>query len=130
MNKKGFTLIELLIVGLILGIFAWVIVGMAVSPAHGLEINKLLPADNATITDVVRLLRQDPNLHIIIMVYSDDWIADTVAPLIKESKTVFRTLIDRGVLDRQIVQLFANKGGLSEDPLPTPATEGLYLYLD
>jgi len=127
MNKKGFTLLEFIITLAIICILITMIYGTS---AEGMEIDKLMPADDATVVEVSRLLKQDSLLTVTILSYAADWNMDIVAPLMKKSKAVSRTMADRGVLDSQIIWGFANKGGLAEDPMPIPRADGVYLYLN
>lgn len=130
MNKKGFTLIEVMITVAIIAILLAIMIPAFIDKANGMEIQKLMPADDATVKEVARLLEQDPYLTVVLLTYATDWNTEITAPLIKESKVVFRTLVDKGVLNRQINWLFANSGGLTGDAMPTPAADGIYLYLE
>ena len=130
MRQGGFTLVELLCVLAIIGILIMVVAAQFGDEAHGAEIQKLMPADDTSVKEVVKLLRQDPHQTVIVLTYAANWVMDTIDPLMDESKVVFRTLIDAGIPEQRITWTFANKGGLMEDPMPTPPKDGVYLYLE
>jgi len=130
MNKKGSTLIKLLIVGCIIGIVATWVVPALFDEAHGMETQALMAADDATVSKVVRILRMDKYQTVTIMAYSPEWTIGTVDPVLDQARKVLNTLHNAGIYANRITMLFANKGGLAEDPMPIPATEGVYLYLD
>lgn len=132
--RKGFTTIELVLAIAILAMLANIVVLAIVPSAHGAEIitlesQKLLPANDNMAKAVIRQLEQDPKLNVIVLAYVSEWAFETVDPSIEESKRIFRTLIDAGISDSRITWLFANKGGLEEDPIHTPSVDGTYLIL-
>ena len=129
MNRKGFTLIELMVVLAILAIVAAVVIPN-IRSAHGMELLTPMPASDAMIDDVAAAMEYDPGTNVIVLIYMVEWTNDNISPAIKEAKRVRDRLLSRGVSSSRIVTEFANKGGLVDDKVPTPAADGVYLYLD
>ena len=129
--RQGFTLVELLCVLAIIAILTAALIPYVMNDrAHGMEIQKLLPTDDATVKTAIQLMKQDPHLTVTIMAYSAVWTTDTVDPVIDQARKVLSTLHDAGIYANRITMLFANKGGLVEDSTPTPEADGVYLYLE
>jgi heme/copper-type cytochrome/quinol oxidase subunit 2 len=127
--RKGTTAFELLTLLGIIAILAFV-AGLTVNSAHGMETQKLLPADNATVEMVVGVLKKDPHVTVTVMAYSASWTIDTVDLLLGRAKQVLSIFHEAGIYRNRVTLLLANKGGMSDDPMPTPTTDGVYLYFD
>ena len=130
MNKKGFILAKLMVVLAVLALGIAFTLPFSCPKAHGMELQKLLPADDDAVKTVIETMKRDRYLTVIIMAYSPEWTMDTVDPILDKARKVLDTFHNAGIYANRITMLFANKGGLVEDALPTPATEGVYLYLD
>jgi hypothetical protein len=128
--RKGTTAFELLTLLGIIAILAFVAGAITVPCAYGMETQKLLPADNATVEMVVGVLKKDPHVTVTVMAYSASWTIDTVDLLLGRAKQVLNTFHEAGIYKNRITLLLANKGGMSDDPMPTPTTDGVYLYFD
>jgi len=134
MNRRGFTLIELLVIIAIIAIVVGVVFSQY-NDAMGANLQTLLPATEAVVEDIAPAMKNDPDQFVVILVYSADWDSiDWSGCYFKKSidkmKEVTVQLHDLGVPEYQIKWLLANKGGLDLDLMPTPATDGVYLYLE
>ncbi len=79
--------------------------------------------------EVVRLLNQDPNLEVVIVLYAETWTWQGKEVALVRDAMELEQRIEKRFPTRASV-LFANKAGLVGDRIPTPAKNGLYFYLD
>ena len=129
-RNHGSALIKLLIIGCVIGIIATWVVPALFNEAHGMETQKLMAADEDTVKSVIKTLKRDRYLTVVILAYAPTWTMDAVDPVVDQARKVLNTFHDAGIYANRITMLFANKGGLAEDALPIPVAEGVYLYID
>lgn len=126
-NKKGFTLVELMITLTVL--LALLLPGW-LDKAHGMELGKYYEASQTNLNVVSSLMRGDPILTVIVVIYAKEWTVDgretdMVGPGMK-----YTNILIGKFGGQRVSVLLANEPGLKEDPMPVPPKNGVYFYLD
>ena len=130
MNRKGFSLFEVIIVLGVLAISATLVVPTFV---NGMELQTLMSSDDATVVKIAKAMRYDPHQTVTVIVYSKTWYPsdlDKIDEFMDKRDQVVKRLVNLGIYKHRIMTLLANESGLIGDITPTPAAEGVYIYLD
>lgn len=129
LKEKGFTMMELIMLIAIVALLSAVIIPMFVNPAHGMDLRTYYKATPENEHEIVKILRRDSSLTVVVVIYAKEWKKDG-----KEMNMISPGVRTAARLNRQfgarVSVLIANSPGLVEDPMPTPAENGVYLYLD
>jgi prepilin-type N-terminal cleavage/methylation domain-containing protein len=129
--QHGFTLVELMVVIAILAILAAVVLPIISGKAHGAE--GAFTAQTSTASDikgVADLMKQDPDLSVIVMNYHNTWSdMDAIDASIDAANIIITKIIDSGVDNDRIIVGMANNGSAFTDRNLHIKEDGIYLLL-
>jgi type II secretory pathway pseudopilin PulG len=130
MKQQGFTDFEMVITIVCILILALIALPNFIGDANGMELQKYMAADDATIKEVAQAMRNDQEQTVVVMSYAVTWNYDKADEVIDKSTAVQAKLIKLGVAKYRIVIGMANKGGLEMEGSSLPPADGVYLYLE